>query len=221
MPKKAQFKVEEIVQAALDRVRKTGWEGLTAPAVARDLGCSTMPIYSHFKNMEDLQDAVVVRGWDLLMEYECRTYTGDTWIDWSVGYVLFANKEKRLYLCMFDGRNLELHQEMVMRHWRTLTEQLEGYAPFEGLDDEQRLRIRYTRGVFSHGLASAVSLGFASLLGDEETITRYIAATSRALLKGFQEQEIEEGENGLSLMQNMKKLMEKSENDPVLSMFKI
>jgi len=45
------------------------------------IGCSTMPIYSHFKNLEALEHGVMEKCRDLLMQYEARNYTGDTWIE--------------------------------------------------------------------------------------------------------------------------------------------
>jgi hypothetical protein len=52
MPRKTQFAAEDVVTAALELVRVNGLAGLSAPEVARKMGSSTMPIYSHFKNMQ-------------------------------------------------------------------------------------------------------------------------------------------------------------------------
>ena len=78
MPRKTKFSAEDIIRAAFELVRQKGLGGLSAPAVAAAIGASTMPIYSYFDNLEKLKDAVAIKGWHLLMEYETRHYTGDT-----------------------------------------------------------------------------------------------------------------------------------------------
>jgi hypothetical protein len=187
MPRKPQFTIGNVIAAAFGLVRKNGWPGLSAAAVADSLGCSTMPIYSHFKNMQKLQDEVVRKGWLLLQAYESKPYCGDAWIDQAIGYVHFAKKEQKLFMCMFDGRNLKLHREMLKAHWQQLTMQVEGYAPFGDLEEEQCMRIRYSRAMLSHGVATSVSMGYGEILEDEETIARYLTGASHALLSGYQQ----------------------------------
>ena len=60
MPRKTQFSAEDVILAAYELVREKGLAGLSAPAVANKMGCSTMPIYSHFKNMQVLTEIDVL-----------------------------------------------------------------------------------------------------------------------------------------------------------------
>ena len=87
MPRKTQFTTEDIINAAIEMVRKHGLPKLSAQAVAEEMGCSTMPIYSHSKNMQTLEDEVVRRVWKLVMEYQAESYTGDVWVDQAIGWV--------------------------------------------------------------------------------------------------------------------------------------
>jgi len=175
----------EVIEAAFKLVRAKGWSGLTASAIAQALGSSTMPIYSHFKNMDKLQDEVVKKGWILLQDYEAREFTGDAWVDQAIGYINFAKQERQLFLCMFDGRNLKLHREMLLDHWRNLSRLIQGYEPFSDLDEERCLCIRYSRAMLSHGVATAVSMGYGMILEHDGTINEYLTDASQALLKGY------------------------------------
>jgi len=201
LPRKPQFKTEDVVEAALKLVRKNGWTGLSASAVAGELGCSTMPIYSHFKNMDKLQDEVVKKGWEILYTYESKKYTGDVWVDQSVGYVRFAKKEKNLFLCMFDGRNLELQRKMLREHWLYLSSLLEGYTPLADLSEEQGLRIRYSRAMLSHGVATSVSVGWSQLLQNDDLLEKYLTMTSMAMLKGYQEIDADQFDTDIHLLE--------------------
>ena len=46
---------DQIINAAFDIVREEGFCNLNARAIAKKLGVSTQPIFSNFKNMEDLK----------------------------------------------------------------------------------------------------------------------------------------------------------------------
>ena len=58
MPPKPKFTKEEIVFAAKEIVREKGLSALTAREVAEKLGSSPRPIFTVFRNMKELQEAV-------------------------------------------------------------------------------------------------------------------------------------------------------------------
>ena len=65
MPPKVKFTREEIIRSALDIVRETGPEGLTARSLAARLGCSVKPIFGLFRSMEEVQQEVLAAGYRL------------------------------------------------------------------------------------------------------------------------------------------------------------
>jgi AcrR family transcriptional regulator len=69
MPPKAKFKKEQITQAALDIIREKGTDNLTARALADRLGSSACPIFTVFKNMEEVQQSAVEEAKALYKEY--------------------------------------------------------------------------------------------------------------------------------------------------------
>ena len=187
MPRKTQFSAEDVVMAAFELVREKGLVGLSAPAVADKMGCSTMPIYSHFKNMQALEDEVVKKAWKLIMNYQTERYTGDVWVDQAIGYVRFARNERNLFKCMLDGRNLELRYAMHQKQWQYLAEHLEGYDAFDGLDGEQRMRVRYSRAMLSHGVAMSPKTGLNKIIVEnDDLLAGFLSTVSQALLKGYE-----------------------------------
>ena len=185
MPKLTNLTHTDFLQTALDMVRESGWKTLSITAVAKHLGCSTMPVYSHFENLDTLKDEVVKRGWEMVREYELQHYTGDAWIDQAIGYVYFARDNSVLFSCMLDGRNLELERRMLQEHWDFLTSLLSDYEGFEGLTKEQCRLIRYSRAIFTQGVATTVSKGLGKLLTDDEVIEKYMTSSSQAILEGY------------------------------------
>ncbi|MGD8941682.1 MAG: TetR/AcrR family transcriptional regulator [Desulfobacterales bacterium] len=188
MPRKTQFAAEDVITAAFELVREKGLAGLSAPAVADKMGCSTMPIYSHFKNMQALEDEVIQKAWTLVVEYETRHYTGDRWIDQAMGYVLFARDERNLFDCMLAGRNLELKYEMQKRHWQYQADRLDNYEGFKDLDKDQCTRIRYARAMLSHGVAMSPIMGMNKvIIENSEILSGFLTNVSHAILKGYKD----------------------------------
>ena len=62
---------------------------------------------------------------------------------------------------------------------------LKGYHGFEGLSHEQCRVIRYSRAVFTQGVATTVSKGLGKLLTDNEVIEKYLMISSQAILEGY------------------------------------
>ena len=58
MPAKKIVYEKDVVEAALDIIREKGENSLNARDIAKKIGCSTQPLYSLYKNMAELEDAV-------------------------------------------------------------------------------------------------------------------------------------------------------------------
>lgn len=58
MPPKAKYTREEIIQKAFEMARKKGIDAVVARELGKELGTSSSPIFTAFKNMEELQQEV-------------------------------------------------------------------------------------------------------------------------------------------------------------------
>ena len=187
MARKTKFTADDVIETAFNLVRKNGWPGLSVTAVANALDCSTMPIYSHFQNLDKLADAVVRKAWQLFFEYDSKSYTGDAWIDQALGSIHFAREEKRLFMCLYDGRNLKLQRELIKEHWAHLSEFIETYEPFSNLDTKQRDAIRHARAMFCHGVGTSIAMDWYAFSEEDINLEKYLSMTSQALLEGYKE----------------------------------
>ncbi len=102
MPPKAKFTREEIVEAALNIVKRDGFEALTSRALGAYLGSSARPIFTVFQNMYEVQQAVIDAAKALYKEYV------DQGLMWEhpfkgVGtqYILFSIREPKLFQLLF------------------------------------------------------------------------------------------------------------------------
>ena len=69
MPRKFMFTKEEIISAALELTRRGGMAALTARALGAELGTSSRPVFSLFKNMEEVQTEVIKAANNLYQSY--------------------------------------------------------------------------------------------------------------------------------------------------------
>ncbi len=184
MPKKTRFTKETVIEAGLKQLKEIGWEGVAPKAVAKRLGASTMPIFSHFSTMDEFREALLDRAWEMLGEYVSRSYTGDPWVDQAVGYVFFARDHGRLFSCMHHGALAEI-RERRYRFWIFVSREMEGSPAFEGMSAERAGWIRHLRALLTHGIAVSVSSGLAPVWANDEVVKRMLTLCSDVLREGM------------------------------------
>lgn len=185
-PRNKQFSRDDIVEAAFCLVRENGWEGFSVVAVAKSIGGSTMPIYSQFSNVRDLEDAVCRKALELLKERMLEERTGDKWIDQAISYVRFAEEEKYLFRCLWDGRNVELCKELGKALNEFISGTLLDYPLFIGLNELELKMIRLSRMMFAQKLAYWLNANsnYLKEKGIPDT-DDYIRRASKAIYDGF------------------------------------
>lgn len=102
MPPKAKFTKAEIIEAALNIVRTDGYDALTSRALGTYLGSSARPIFTVFKNMEEVQQATIEAAKTLYKEYVNKGLTAEYPFK-GVGtqYILFSVNESKLFQFLF------------------------------------------------------------------------------------------------------------------------
>lgn len=106
MPPKARITREMIVDAAFQLVRTKGFEKITAQAVAEELGCSTQPIMSHFKRVEDLRTTVEEKADQYHSAYLMNVAGENPMLEIGLNYIRFAREERNLFRLLFQSGDL-------------------------------------------------------------------------------------------------------------------
>jgi AcrR family transcriptional regulator len=105
MPPRTRYTSEKILEAAVVLTRENGIEGVTARNLARELNCSTAPIFSRFASMEAVNEALI--DW-IIQEFVAAgvsDLSGDPVVAAGVGWLRFARAEPRLYEAAFLRRH--------------------------------------------------------------------------------------------------------------------
>ena len=77
MPPKAKFTKEEIIETALKIVKTDGMEALTSRELGARLGSSARPVFTVFKNMDEVWQAVMEAAKTLYREYVKKGLTAE------------------------------------------------------------------------------------------------------------------------------------------------
>lgn len=184
MPPKAKFSREEIIEAALEIVREEGIDALTARALGIKLGSSARPVFTVFRNMEEVQQAVKDAAKTLYREYIQRGLSENPAFK-GVGtqYILFAVKEPKLFQMLFmteqnqvpDLSNvlplIDENYEQILMSVRN------GY----GLDEACAENLYHHLWIYTHGIATLCATKICRFTGEE--ISRMMTEVFIGLLK--------------------------------------
>ncbi len=160
MPPKAKFTKEEVLDVALDIVKKEGIGGLTARSLASGLRASVCPIFTLFKSMDEVQEAVMARANALYESYlkeDMESGKYPTYKASGLGYIRFAKEQKELFKLLF----------MRDRSAEQIVEDRESIRPFIrliqqnlGLDEEQACLFHLEMWLYGHGIATMIATSY-------------------------------------------------------------
>jgi len=173
----------QVIDAAFALLRDKGWSAVTTRAIARQMGASTMPIYSHVSSVDDLEAELGTRARAWLQKSQLKRYTEHALLNLAFGYVAFARDEKQLFRFLYLERptTLELGgsasvAESLLAEFGAESEVGKALAAIGAAGHESL--IRYT-WVFTHGLAMMVNAG-ALESSTDDIILQYLQDSGAA-----------------------------------------
>lgn len=170
MPPKPKVTREIVLEAALGLLREEGMDAVNARNVAKKLGTSTQPIFSHFASMEELREAIYAYAEHLYntVMLEAMQGGGNGFLEMGLAYIRFARTEQKLFQLLFmSGR---LQQEKVT----DIAGSTEGddqvvamIGSMTGLSADQARKLYSGIWFTTHGIASLVATN-GSTMDDAE-----------------------------------------------------
>ena len=172
MPPKFKFTKDEITNAALNVTRNNGISGLTARALAAELGCSVKPIFGLFKNMEEVQQEVLTASNLLYQNYLREDMAEGKYPPYKasgMAYIRFAKDEKELFKLLFmrdrSGETIEENREEI----RSLIELIKQNL---GISEDEAYLFHLEMWLYVHGIATMIATSY--LDWDNEFISKVI-----------------------------------------------
>lgn len=114
MAPKNKFTKDEMVDAAIQVVRKKGINSLTAKSMADELGTSTQPIFTCFGTMDNLKSEVHAASEKIYEEYVLNGLKEKIpFFGFGTRYISFAKEEPELYRFLFLDKSPDLQNTAV------------------------------------------------------------------------------------------------------------
>lgn len=105
MPRKALLTKEAVTAAGLAIVRREGQNALTARALSRELGCSLSPIFTVFKDMDEIQVSVKKAAEDYFADFMKDVNEFEpAFKEFGLRLVRFAKQDGNLFDMLFLSR---------------------------------------------------------------------------------------------------------------------
>ena len=162
MPPKVKITKEDIINTALELVRKNGVEAINARSIAAALNCSTQPVFSNFRTMDELCEAVTVASYEIYQSFlfrEAESGKYPQYKSFGMAYIRFAKEEKELFKLLFmrnrKGKELiptsdfDASVEMIMKA--------------NGVSKEKAELMHLEMWTCVHGIATMFASGFLDL----------------------------------------------------------
>ena len=172
MPPKFKFTRDEITNAALNVTRKNGISGLTARALAAELGCSVKPIFGLFKNMEEVGQEVFIASDLLYQNYLREDMAKGKYSPYKasgMAYIRFAKEERELFKLLFmrdrSCEKIEENKEEIRPLMQLIQQNL-------GISEDEAYLFHLEMWLYVHGIATMIATSY--LDWDDEFISRVL-----------------------------------------------
>ena len=187
MPPKTRITKDMIIDAAIEVVRKNGFENINARTVSGQLQCSTQPVMYHFTTIESLKQAAYAKTDQLHSEYLMNIQADQhPVLGIGLNYIRFAVDEPQLFRFLFQSGYAKGSSLLEMIDSEELSPVLGAMQDESGLSMEKTGRVFLTVAMFAHGYASIIANN--GLEYDEKLIAAHLeSAWNGALLEAAKE----------------------------------
>lgn len=187
MPPKPKFTREELITAALDLVSEKGISALTAKEIGDRLGISARPVFTAFRNMEEVQQEVRKAAYE---RFRQRTRTAADYTpafkQMGMQMVLFAKEEPNLYHLLFLTNDGAAHQmeEGFLTQDDIAKNALKTIQQDYHLSEEDARNLFHHTWIFTFGIGTLYATGVCQF--SEEEVSELLTQNFRAVLKNIQ-----------------------------------
>ncbi len=187
MPPKTKIAKEQILACALDIVRKEGFSSVNARILAKELGCSTQPIFSNYPTMDALKEDILSFANTTYLNYLKEDMAKNEYPPYKasgMAYVHFAKEEKELFKLLFM-------RDRTGEEQSTRTEDFEEAVSLAqknlGISREQALMFHLEMWVYVHGIATMIATSYLEF--DKEMISRMLTDSYLGLKEHYSKEE--------------------------------
>lgn len=192
MPKQRITK-EMILDTAFTLTREQGFEHVITKEIAERIGCSVQPIYSYYKNMEELKRDLFHRAVVFYSDFISRNAREEKSFR-SVGYaqIQFAREEPHLFWLLFMMKQDSLNSFEDIYEKRSNKKVTEQIAEEYQIPSELAKALHLNMLVYTHGISSMLVTNSVQL--EDVEIRNMLDAAFDAFLRKIRDNSVSEKE---------------------------
>lgn len=183
MPPKIKVTKDDIINTAIQIVRKSSAEAINARTIASTLNCSTQPIFSNFATMEELHHAVIVKADEWYQSYIRQEIASGKYPSYKasgMAYIRFAKEEKEMFKLLFMRDRAKNGEDFDNKNFDSMVTFVQSYT---GLSEEDAKLFHLELWACVHGIATMFATGFLDL--DWDLVSKMISDTYFGLRKQY------------------------------------
>lgn len=184
MPPKAKVSKEDILNACISLVRKNGKNAFKAREIAKELNCSTQPIFSNFKSMEELKAEALRYATKVYNAYQEKLIKSGKYPDYKalgMGYIMFAKEQSELFKLLFmRDRRYEKSADLIDSDFEKA---IATVMKSTGLNRDDASIFHFEMWAFTHGIAAILATSFLEF--DYEVIDKMLTHQFEGMVMRF------------------------------------
>lgn len=170
MPPKPKFTREEIIDAALKIAADKGMKALTSRELGAALGSSARPIFTVFKNMDEVLSEVRKAAFERFNDYakKAENFT-PAFKQVGVQMILFAIEQPKLYRILFmsDKIHAKSFEEVFENLGDVAVLCIDYIIKDYGLSYEDAMFLFKNTWIYTYGIGALIATGMCSFSQDE------------------------------------------------------
>lgn len=182
MPPKAKITKDMILNSVLEITQQTGFETVNARSIANKLQCSTRPIFTCYKNMEELKQEFLDFAFEYynhyVADYGMSAYT-KPYLLLPLSYIEFAKEETHLFKLLFIN-DMDLDMKEADDFYKEIDNKNKAkiFSDMIGVEFECGKEIFLDLFLYTHGMAVLTATGKLSLGRDntEKMFLNFLSA---------------------------------------------
>lgn len=182
MPAKKQITKEKILNAALELLKRDGTDAVNIKALAKELHCSTQPVYLSFEGMDELRKSLVPLAVHEFEEHIKKKSEDGKVRLYGMEYIDFAQKEPNLFRFLFMRSNAfeEMKQMLLSIIEPSIQELMKKYD----ITYEKADYLHDHLWMHTHGIASMIATDFCDW--DMEKVKYMLKECEKAFTKKYE-----------------------------------
>ncbi|MBQ7582066.1 MAG: TetR/AcrR family transcriptional regulator [Lachnospiraceae bacterium] len=168
MPPKPKYTKDQLIDAAVDIIRKDGIKAITAQSLAAILHVTPPSVFSHFDTVEDIREAAIERSREIYDSYVKKGLAlNPPFKGFAMQFVQFAVDEPMLFQLLFMSKKNDPRFEeysLLEGHTEFILKAIKDTFP---LTDEECQELYIYTAIFTHGIASMTATGACTFSQNE------------------------------------------------------